>query len=363
MQESADLFTPLTLGPLALPSRVVMAPMTRCRADAQGAPTALTARYYAQRASAALIVSEGSQVSQQGVGFLGTPGIHSEAQVAGWRQVSDAVHAAGGRIFLQLWHVGRASHTSFQPEGAAPVSASAIAAKGQAHTLVGVQDYSVPRALELAEIPAVVQQFVDGARRAREAGLDGVEIHGANGYLIDQFLRDGANHRDDAYGGSAANRARLLLEIVEGVVGVWGPERVGVRVSPHNPYNDMHDSDPRLIFGHVADALSGKIGYLHVAEAVAGPMHVAEVPRITPMLRERFEGVLIANGGFTRESAEAGLHRGEFDLVAFGVPFLANPDLPRRLALGAPLNAPDYASLYAPGERGYTDYPPLAEAT
>jgi N-ethylmaleimide reductase len=357
-----DLFTPLELGALVLPNRVVMAPMTRCRADDDGLQAAYAARYYAQRASAGLIVSEATQVVAGG-GVLRSPGIHSDAQEAAWAPVARAVRAAGGRMFLQLWHVGRASHTSLQPDGGPPVSASAIAASGQIHTREGVVPYSTPRALAAAEIPALVERYAEAARRTLRAGFDGVEIHAANGYLIDQFLRDGSNHRDDAYGGPVAHRARFLLEVVEAVAGAVGPDRVGVRVSPVGVYNDMRDRDPVATFGHVAAALSGKIAYLHVFEAVAGPALVADAPRVAPHLRERFRGPLIANGGFTRGLADAGLARGDHDAVAFGVPFLANPDLPRRLRDDAPLNPVDFSTFYTPGERGYTDYPALAGTT
>jgi N-ethylmaleimide reductase len=350
-----DLFTPTQLGALALPNRVVMAPMTRNRAGAGSVPGALAAEYYRQRASAGLIVTEATQVSPQGVGYPGTPGIHDELQVAGWRRVTDAVHAAGGRIFLQLWHVGRISHPSLQPDGALPVAPSAIAAAGDTFTASGPQPFVTPRALATAEIPGIVAQFENGARLARAAGFDGVEIHGANGYLIDQFLRDGTNRRTDRYGGSLANRARFLLEVTEAVAGVWGPERVGVRLSPQSDFNDMHDSDPRATFGHAALALAPfGLAYLHVVEPVG---------TATPLaldLKEAFEGPLMVNGGYTRPLAEAVLARGAADLVSFGAPFLANPDLPLRLARNAPLNAPDPATFYGGDAHGYTDYPALA---
>jgi N-ethylmaleimide reductase len=349
-----DLFTPIQLGALALPNRIVMAPMTRNRAGAGNVPGALAAEYYRQRASAGLIVTEATQVSSQGVGYPGTPGIHDELQVAGWRRVTDAVHAAGGRIFLQLWHVGRISHPSLQPDGALPVAPSAIAAAGDAFTASGPQPFVTPRALATAEIPGVVGQFENGARLARAAGFDGVEIHGANGYLIDQFLRDGTNRRTDRYGGSLENRARFLLEVTEAVAGVWGADRVGVRLSPQSDFNDMHDSDPRATFGHAALALAPfGLAYLHVVEPVG---------TATPLaldLKEAFEGPLMVNGGYTRPLAEAVLARGEADLVSFGAPFLANPDLPLRLARNAPLNAPDPATFYGGDAHGYTDYPAL----
>jgi N-ethylmaleimide reductase len=359
---SEPLFTPFKLGPLTLPNRLVMAPMTRCRAGEGNVPTPTSARYYEQRVSAGLIITEGSQVSQQGVGYLRTAGIHTDAQVEGWRLVTDAVHRAGGRIFLQLWHVGRASHVSFQPGGQAPVAPSAIViSQGDVHTAEGPKPYSAPRALELSEIPGIIEQFADGARRARAAGFDGVEIHGANGYLIDQFLRDGTNKRTDRYGGPVQNRVRFLLEVVEAVTGVWGADRVGVRVSPRGTFNDMRDENPRETFGYVASELNArKIGYLHVLEAIAGMMFVPG-ERVAPHLRERFRGGFILNGGYTVETANEAVRAGETDLVSFGAPFLANPDLPERLARRAPLNALDMSTLYTQGERGYTDYPRLDE--
>lgn len=350
------LFSPFTIGSLELPNRIVMAPMTRSRGTV---PTELTAEYYAQRASAGLLITEASQISQQGVGYVRTPGIHTEEQVAGWQRVTDAVHRRGGRIFLQLWHVGRISHTLHQPEGAAPVAPSAIAADGMTYTAEGPKPFSTPRALELEEIPGVVAQYEAGARRAFTAGFDGVELHAANGYLVDQFLRDGSNRRTDRYGGSVENRARFLLEVTDALVGVWGRERVGVRLSPTGTFNSMSDSDPAATFGYAATELAARgIGYLHVIDGVAGPMK-SSAPRIAPLLRERFRGAFILNGGYTGETAEAALVGGEADLVAFGVPYLANPDLPERIRQGAPLNPPDQATFYSEGARGYTDYPTL----
>jgi N-ethylmaleimide reductase len=296
----------------------------------------------------------------EGVGCPGTPGIHTDAQVAGWRQVIDAVHRAGGRIFLQLWHVGRISHPSLQPDGVLPVAPSAIPADGEAFTATGPQPFVVPRALETAEIPAVVAQFEQGARRALAAGFDGVEIHGANGYLIDQFLRDGTNRRTDRYGGKIENRARFLLEVTEAVAGAWGAPRVGVRLSPLGTFNSMSDSDPARTFGYAAEAL-GRFGlaYLHIVEggheSAAGPFDWAE-------LKRRFGGPYMANGGYTKALAEAALGRGEADLVSFGASFLANPDLPTRFTRNAPLNAPDPSTFYGGDQRGYTDYPPLEGA-
>ena len=350
-----ELFDPLEIGPLALPNRIVMAPMTRSRAGAGNAPGPLAGEYYVQRASAGLIVTEATQVSPQGVGYPATPGIHTDAQVEGWRRVTDAVHRAGGRIFLQLWHVGRISHPSMQPDGALPVAPSAIAPQGQVFTARGLQPFVTPRALETEEIPGIVAQFEEGARRALAAGFDGVEIHGANGYLIDQFLRDGTNRRTDRYGGSVANRARLLLEVTEAVAGVWSPARVGVRLSPLNPFNSMHDSDPATTFGFAAEAL-GKYGlaYLHVVE---GGEDGAGRPFDWAELKRRFSGLYMANGDYDRERGTAVLASGRADLVSFARPYIANPDLVERFRLGAPLAVPDPATFYGGDHRGYTDYP------
>jgi N-ethylmaleimide reductase len=355
------LLTPVRLGDLELPNRVLMAPMTRRRAAAGNVPTELNATYYAQRASAGLIVTEATQVSPRGVGYPDTPGIHTEAQVQGWRLVTDAVHQRGGRIFLQLWHVGRISHPDLQPGGVLPIAPSAIAPAGQAMTHAGFKDFVTPRALDLAEIPGVVAEFAAGARRAREAGFDGVEIHGANGYLVDQFLRSGSNARIDAYGGPPENRARFLVEVARAVVEAWdGGGRVGVRLSPVNAFNDMRDDDPIGTFSHAAEALNELgLAYLHVVEPRPVP---AEGPHVTPALRRAFRGPLVLNGGYDRDSAEAALRAGEGDAVAFAVKFLANPDLPRRLADDAPLNLPDRATMYGGAAAGYTDYPALDEA-
>lgn len=354
----STLHTPFLLGDLLLPNRVLMAPMTRSRAGDGNVVTALTAEYYAQRASAGLIISEATQVCPQGQGYIATPGIYSLRQGEGWRQVVEAVHAAGGRIYAQLWHVGRISHTSFQPDGVAPVAPSAIIAPGQTFTLQGQVPFSAPRALETEEIWGVVAQFAHGAQVAKDAGFDGVEIHAANGYLIDQFLRDGTNRRTDRYGGTAENRMRFLLEIVDAVGAVFPLSRVGVRLSPGGSFNGMSDSDPATLFSAVTAALRDrKVGYLHLIDAVAGQM--AGPQRFAPLLRPHFPGTLILNGGFDAASAEAALNDGLADLIAFGVPFLANPDLPHRLARGAALNPPDYGTFYGGGAKGYTDYPAL----
>ncbi|HTP94673.1 MAG TPA: alkene reductase [Burkholderiales bacterium] len=355
LKQQTDLFTPIALGPYRLRNRIVMAPMTRSRAGDGNAPHALNATYYGQRASAGLIVSEATQVSPQGVGYPGTPGIHSPEQVAGWKLVADAVHARGGRIFLQLWHVGRISHPSLQPGGALPVAPSAIRPNGEVFTAGGLQPFVEPRALEAGEIAAIVEDFRKAARNALAAGADGVELHGANGYLIDQFLRDGTNKRNDGYGGSLANRMRFLLEVTQAAADVWGAHRVGVRLSPVGAFNDMSDSDPQRTFEHAARELDRfGLAYLHVVETGAD-----RTPFDFARLRAAFGGNYIANAGYTKARANAALAAGDADLIAFGSAFLANPDLPERLRRDAPLNAPDVATFYGGSVKGYTDYPAL----
>jgi N-ethylmaleimide reductase len=358
---SRVLFEPLRVGALELPNRIVMAPLTRQRAADGNVPTALNALYYAQRASAGLIVSEATQVAPEGQGYESTPGIHSEAQVEGWRLVTDAVHRAGGRIFLQLWHVGRISHPCFQPNHAAPVAPSAITPPGEVYTPEGKQPYVTPRALERDEIPSVIAQYAEGARRARRAGFDGVEVHGANGYLIDQFLLDGTNRRTDDYGGSVENRARFLLEVTKAVASAWSPDRVGVRLSPRGRFNAMHDSDRWAIFSHAVSRLDALgLAYLHLVDPVGhGPFDNPEVPRLAPRLRPLFRGPLIIAGGLDRQSAVQQLSEGHADLVAFGTPFISNPDLPERLRLDAPLVTAERSTFYGGDARGYTDYPAL----
>lgn len=354
-----DLFTPLKLGPLELPNRIVMAPMTRNRAP-ETIANPLMVEYYAQRAGAGLIVTEGSQISPSAVGYPATPGIHSEAQVAGWRGVTDAVHAAGGRIFVQLWHCGRISHPDLLA-GATPVSASAVRPAVKAITLKGQQDAVTPHALATDEIARIVADYAHAARCAERAGFDGVEIHAANGYLIDQFLRDGSNRRDDAYGGSIENRCRFLREVTQAVAAAIGAERVGVRLSPWQPFNDMRDSDPQATFCHAVEQLDRLgLAYLHLTE-MGRENPGAAGPDFDPAeLRKRWHGVLVTNAGYDKSRANAALASGAADAVAFGVPFLANPDLVARLRADAPLNAADPATFYRGGARGYTDYPPLA---
>ena len=361
MSAGSSLFAPFQLGPHVLRNRIVLAPMTRNRAGPGNVVQPMTATYYAQRASAGLLVTEATQVSETGVGYPNTPGIHSAEQVTGWQRVTEAVHAAGGLIFLQLWHVGRISHPSLQPGGALPVAPSAIAPAGEVMTYEGPKPFVAPRAVEVEEIPGLVECFARGAANARAAGFDGVEIHAANGYLIDQFLRDATNHRTDAYGGSVENRGRFLLEVTEAVCGAWEPRRVGVRLSPLNAFNSMADSDPATTFGYAAAALrSFGLAYLHVVEATVGADGVVPQAFDYRALKAAFGGPYIANGAYTRERAEAVLEEGRADLVSFGALFLANPDLPARLERGGPYNTPDPSTFYGGDEHGYTDYPTLA---
>jgi N-ethylmaleimide reductase len=358
----STLFSPVKVGPYAISHRVVMAPLTRMRAEPGDLPSELMVEYYTQRATeGGLIVSEATPVSQQGYGYAMVPGIYADAQIEGWRRVTDAVHQKGGRIFLQLWHVGRQSHPDLQPGHAAPVAPSAIQADGYAYSVNGEVPFSMPRALELREIPAIVEDFRAGARRALLAGFDGVEIHGANGYLPDQFLQDGTNKRTDAYGGPIENRARFFLEVTDAAISVWGAERVGVRISPSGTYGSMHDSDPAATFGYLTEQLSRRgIAYLHVVEPrIKGTETIDEDADTIAArhLRPKFDGTLIAAGGFTKEGAEQIVADGHADLVAFGRSFIANPDLPARLRLDLPLNRYDRSTFYGGDARGYTDYP------
>ncbi len=367
---TATLHAPFALGALTLANRIVMAPMTRNRAGSGNVPRPLNAEYYRQRASAGIIVTEATQVSPYGLGYPGTPGIHDAAQVAGWSAVTEAVHDAGGRIVLQLWHVGRASHSSLLPGGALPVAPSPIAIEGETFTADGMKAYETPRALDTAEIPEIVEQFRSGAANALAAGFDGVEIHGANGYLLDQFTRDGANQRIDRYGGAADNRIRLPLEVTQAVTGVWGVARVGYRISPFQKFNTMADSDPEATFARLVARLGDlDIGYLHLvetdapgaaaADAAADAFLAARHP-LFARLRDIFAGPLIVNGGYDGARGAAVVASGAADMVAYAKLFLANPDLPRRLLAAAALNEPDKATFYGGGAEGYTDYPLLA---
>ena len=356
---SSDLFQPARFGALELANRVVMAPLTRSRAGSAGIQGAMNATYYAQRATAGLIIAEATQISRQGQGYAFTPGIHDAAQVAGWRLVTDAVHRAGGRIALQLWHVGRISHPSLQPGGGLPVAPSAIKPEGKAFTEAGFQDFVTPRALETAEIAGIVADYRQAAQNAKDAGFDGVEIHAANGYLLDQFLRDGTNKRTDTYGGSIENRARFLLEVVEAVTAVWGGERTGIRISPVSPANDIADSDPQAVFGHVARALNRfGLAFLHVVEGATGGRR-DNIAFDFQALRDAFDGPSIANNGYDLTLAQDALRAGRADAIAFGRPFIANPDLVERLRTGAPLAKPDQTTFYGGDAHGYTDYPAL----
>ena len=360
------LLEPITMGPYRLRSRIVMAPLTRSRAAARSVPTELMALHYRQRSSAGLIVSEAAQVSWQGVGYADTPGVHTDEQIRGWKLVTDAVHSGGGRIFCQLFHCGRISHVDLQQDGAQPVAPSAIRANARTYTRKGTHPVSTPRALGIHEIPVVAEQFRHAAKCAQDAGFDGVEIHGANGYLLDQFLRDGSNDRTDRYGGSIANRIRLLLEVTETVTSVWTSDRVGVHLSPVSTFNDMHDSDPEGLFTHAARELNRfGLAYLHVVEFDgASPDNVDPALRASARkLRTAFNGAYIANGGYSFDphEAEAAIVSGDADLVSFGRLFISNPDLPRRVAENAPMQKWDSSTFYGGDERGYTDYPFLEE--
>jgi N-ethylmaleimide reductase len=359
---ATDLFDPVQLGRYRLRNRIVMAPLTRSRAQAGDVPSPFAPTYYRQRASAGLIIAEATQISPQGKGYAWTPGIYDAAQVEGWRAVTSAVHEEGSRIFLQLWHVGRISHPSLQPGNALPVAPSAIAPNGKAFTEAGFVPFVAPRALETDEIAGIVEDYRRAARHALEAGFDGIEIHAANGYLIEQFLRDSSNKRNDRYGGSPENRARFLLEVTDAVVGVWGGDRVGVRLSPISPANDLGpDSNPEATYSHAVSALNAfNLVYLHVVEgATQGPR---EVPNgfDLQVLRRLFKGLYIANNGYDLALALEARRRNLADLIAFGRPFIANPDLVERLKRGAPLAELDRSTLYGGGAKGYTDYPPLA---
>jgi 2,4-dienoyl-CoA reductase-like NADH-dependent reductase (Old Yellow Enzyme family) len=350
------LFDPIRIGELELPNRIVMAPLTRCRASTGRVPNELMAEYYAQRASAGLILSEATCVSAQGVGYPDTPGIWSDAQIEGWQGVTKALNAAGGRIFLQLWHVGRVSHPDYL-NGELPVAPSAIAPKGHVSLLRPMRDYVTPRALALDEIPGIVESYRQGAENAKLAGFDGVEIHAANGYLLDQFLQDSTNKRSDSYGGSIENRARLLLEATDAAISVWGAGRVGVHLAPRGDSHDMGDSNPLQTFGYVAEQLGKRgIAFIFTRESKGDDW-------ISPALKKRFGGMLIANESFTLQTAEQVLASGEADAVSFGKDFIANPDLPRRFKLNTQLNPYDASTFYGAGQadpiKGYTDYPSL----
>lgn len=348
------LFDPIAIGEWSLPNRVIMAPLTRCRASAGRVPNALMAEYYTQRASAGLILSEATSIGPMGVGYPDTPGIWSAEQVEGWKLVTQAVHNAGGRILLQLWHVGRVSDPSYL-NGELPVAPSALAPSGHVSLLRPKKSFVTPRALEAHEIPAIVEEYRRGAENAQAAGFDGVEVHGANGYLLDQFLQDKSNRRTDQYGGPVENRARLMLEAVDAAISVWGARRVGLHLAPRGDAYDAGDSDPLATFSYVAREMGRRnLAFLCARESLGEN-------RIGPQLKKIFGGTFIANEKFTKETAREVLAAGEADAVAFGIPFIANPDLPRRLASNAPLNEPDPSRFYASGPKGYTDYPSLED--
>ncbi len=359
---SPTLFTPLRLGEIDLKNRVVMAPLTRNRATrGNDAPNALNVEYYRQRAGAGLIITEATQISQQGQGYVWTPGIYSDVHVEGWKAITDAVHAEGGKIVMQLWHVGRVSHVSLQPDQQAPVAPSAIRANTKTFIESGFAEVSQPRALALSEIPGIVADYVRAAENAKAAGFDGIELHAAHGYLLDQFLRDGSNSRSDAYGGSIENRVRLTLEVVEAVKRVFPAGCIGIRISPVSPANDARDSDPRALFDHLVARLSDSgIAFLHVVEGATREARDYLAFDYAP-LRRAFKGAYIANNGFTRALAIEAVESGAADAVAFGRLFIANPDLAERLERNAPLNTPVVETFYGGDARGYTDYPALAD--
>ncbi|MBZ8131677.1 alkene reductase [Afifella sp. IM 167] len=355
------LFQPIDLGPTSLSNRIVMAPLTRSRADENDAPREMHVEYYRQRATAGLIIAEATQITQQGKGYAFTPGIHSDLQVERWQKVTDAVHEAGGKMFLQLWHVGRISHPDLQPNGGLPVAPSAVKPDVKAFTETGFKDIPEPRALAADELPGIVEDYRRAAQNAKNAGFDGVEVHSANGYLLDQFLRDKTNRRHDTFGGSIDNRMRFPLQVVDAVTEVWGPEHVGIRISPVSPANDCADSDPEPLFRAYVRELSERgLAYLHVIEgATRGPRQVEGAFDVTT-LKQEFSGLYIGNNGYDRALAISAVEEGKTDLVAFGRPFISNPDLVERLKSNAPLAEWDETTFYGGGEHGYTDYPPLS---
>lgn len=355
---SEDLFTPVKLGPYTLPNRIIMAPLTRNRSDENNVPQELNAKYYAQRASAGLIITEATQISPQGVGYPLTPGIHNDAQVSGWKKVTDAVHNNGGRIFNQLWHVGRISHPSLQIDSALPVAPSAIKPEGEAFTYTGLQAFVEPRALETEEIPGIVEDYRNAAQCAKDAGFDGVEVHAANGYLLDQFLRDGSNQRSDEYGGSLENRTRFLLQVLHAVIDVWGSDRVGIRLSPLNSFNSMSDSNPEVLFSYVVQQLNPlNLAYLHVVEgSILTPVE-SKTAFDVKKLRALYDGLYMANSDYNKQIANDSIALGKVDLVSFGQLYVSNPDLVERFQQDVDLNTSDPATYYGGGEKGYTDYP------
>ncbi len=358
MTDTTNLFTPAKVGDLDLPNRVLMAPLTRNRAQSDGTPKDMAQIYYHQRSSAGLIFSEATQISDIAKGYLDTPGIYTDDHVAGWRKITDAVHAGGGRIFCQLWHVGRISHVSLLPEGQSPVSSSDLKADAQTFTANGFEAVSKPEALTAEGIKQTIQDYVHAAKCAKEAGFDGIEVHSANGYLLDQFLQDGVNTRDDEYGGTVENRMRLLGEVLDAVEAVWSKGRIGVRLSPLGQAGDISDSDVEGLFTEVYKMLDArKLAYLHVVEGFPGGGGDEDDAKLLARLREHYTGFFIGNGGYDADTAVNAITDGRADAISFGRPFIANPDLPERMRVGAEMNKPRQATFYGGDEKGYTDYP------
>lgn len=357
-QQAGTLLAPIKVGSLNLKNGIVMAPCTRNRAGEGLVPVEMNVEYYRQRASAGLIISEGSQIAHEAAGYPNTPGIYNQQQVDGWKKVTDAVHEKGGKIVLQLWHCGRVSHSTLLPNGMLPQAPSEIVPEGEVITYDGMRPYETPHALTLGEIQDVIEMYKKAAQNSLDAGFDGVEVHGANGYLLDQFLRDGTNHRDDIYGGSIENRSRLLLEVVEAVSGIWGADRVGVRLSPLQPFNDIKDSNPEATFTYAVKALN-KFGlaYLHITEMGTEAPGVAGPDFDLGMLRPLWNGIYMTNSEYNFETGNAALQNGEADLISFGKLFISNPDLVERFSVNAPLNEFDASTFYGGDEHGYTDYP------
>lgn len=354
-----NLFSTIKLGNYNLKNRIFMAPMTRCRSIKDNVPNKLMLTYYTQRASAGLIITEGTQISTQGIGYPYTPGIHTAAQVRGWKKITDAVHEKEGRIFVQLWHVGRVSHSSYH-DGKLPVAPSAVKPSGQIYTYGGMKDYETPKALSVAEIKEIVQDYATAAKNAMKAGFDGVEIHSANGYLLDQFLRDGTNRRKDEYGGTIENRSRFLLEVIAAVTAEIGADKIGVRLSPSGTMNEMSDSNPQKHFAYVAQKLNEyNLAYLHVVDALEGDIrHGANVVEL-PVLRDAYKGLLIVNGGYDKVKGNMAIENHLANAISYAKLFLANPDLPERLKKNTKLNEADSGTFYTQDEKGYTDYPTL----
>jgi N-ethylmaleimide reductase len=359
-----SLFDPIQLGDLSLSNRILMAPLTRGRTGDSRTPDALTVEYYAQRAEAGLIITEATAISPQGYGWYGAPALYTDEHEKAWKLVTDAVHKRGGKIVVQLWHMGRLSHPSLQEGGILPVAPSAIKPDGHTRDATGKKEYVVPRALEVSELPGIIEDYVIATRRALRVGFDGVEIHGANGYLLDQFVRDGANQRNDEYGGSIENRLRFPLDVVRAVMAEAGAGRTGIRISPTNPNGGTKDSDPEKVFAAYVNALSGfNLAYVHVMEPPPESGRAfPDLPYVTPAIRKAYQGNLIVNGGYDLELGNAGVDSGFAQAVAFGVPFLANPDFVRRLKMNAPLNTPHPETFYGGGAEGYTDYPVMEQA-